>query len=120
MAADGIATLRLIRQAASDHGLVLPDPHARLGGTDQIANTLDRLGLLLRQVKERIYLDTLDPDPRTAYDRVLEYGFADKLRNAPTATSDAVYDSFQSAYCELHTAGTAEHVTMFTRCSFPA
>jgi len=78
------------------------------------------LGLLLRQVRESTYLDTLDADPRTAYDRVLEYGFADKLRNAPAATGDAVYDRFQSAYRELQTAGTAQHVTMFTRCSFPA
>jgi hypothetical protein len=98
---------------------VLPDPHARLGSTDQIAETLDSLGLLRRQVKERAYLDTLDADPRTAYDRVLEYGFADQLRNAPPATFDAVYDSFQSAYRELQTAGTAQHVTKFTRCSFP-
>lgn len=91
-----------------------------LGSTDQIAETLDRSGLLLRQVKERTYPDTLDSDPRTAYDRVLEYGFADQLRKAPAATSDTVYDSFQSAYRELQTAGTAQHVTMFTRCSFPA
>lgn len=99
---------------------MLPDPHARLGSADQIAETLDRLGLLLRQVEERTYPDTLDADPGTAYDRVLEYGFADQLRNAPAATSDAAYDSFQSAYRELQTAGIAQHVTMFTRCSFPA
>jgi SAM-dependent methyltransferase len=118
-AADGIATLRLIRQAAADHGLVLPDPHASLGSTDQIAKTLDSLGLLLRHVEGRTYPDALDTDPRTAYDRVLEYGFADQLRNAPPATFDAVYDSFQSAYRERQTAGTAQHVTMFTLCSFP-
>jgi hypothetical protein len=58
------------------------------------------------------------PSGRTAYDRVLEYGFVDQLRNAPTTTTDAVYDSFQSAYREQQTAGTAQHVTMFTRCCF--
>jgi SAM-dependent methyltransferase len=117
-AADGIETLRLIRQAAADHGLALADPHARLGTADHIADTLDSLGLLLRQVEERTYPDTLDADPRTAYDRVLEYGFLDQLRTAPPATSDAVYESFQSAYRELQTAGNAQHVTIFTLCSF--
>jgi SAM-dependent methyltransferase len=66
-AADGIAALRLIRQAAVDHGLALRD-HASLGTTDQIADTLDNLGLLLRQVEERTFPDLLDADPRTAYD----------------------------------------------------
>jgi hypothetical protein len=116
-AADGIAALRLIRQAAVDHGLALPD-HASLGTTDPIADTLDNLGLLLRQVEEGTFPDLLDADPRTAYDHWLEYGFVDQLRDAPPATADAVYDSYQSAYCELQTAGTAQHVTMFTRCSF--
>jgi SAM-dependent methyltransferase len=117
-AADGIETLRLIRQAAADHGLALPDPNASLGTSDQIADTLDSLGLVLREVEERIYPDLLDADPRTAYDRVLEYGFADQLRDVPPATADAVYDSYESAYCEQQTAGTAQHVTMFTRCTF--
>jgi hypothetical protein len=108
----------LIRQAAADHGLAQPDPRARLGTTDHIADTLENLGLLLRQVEERTFPDLLDADPRTAYDRVLGYGFADQLRDAPPATADAVYDSFQSAYRELQTAGSAQHVTMFTRCTF--
>lgn len=106
-----IATRRLIRQAAADHGLVLPDPHASLGTADQIADTLDNLGLLLCQVDERRFSDLLDADPRTAYDHWLEYGFIDQLRNAPPATADAIYDGFQ---CELQTAGTAQHVAMFT------
>ena len=99
-APDGIATLRLIRQAAADRGLALPD-HASLGTTDQIADTLDNLGLLLRQVEERTFLDPLDADPRTAYNAWLESGFVDQLRNAPSATADAVYDSYQPAYREL-------------------
>jgi hypothetical protein len=67
---------------------------------------------LLRQVKGALRaLST--PIPRIAYDRVLEYGFADQLRKAPSATSDTVADSFQSAYRELQTAGTAQHFTMF-------
>jgi hypothetical protein len=77
------------------------------------------LGLLLRQVEERTFPDPLDADPRTAYDHWVEYGFADQLRNAPPATADAVYDSYQSAYRELQIAGTSQHVTMFTRCTFP-
>jgi SAM-dependent methyltransferase len=81
-AVNGIATLGLIRQAAADHGLAIPD-HASLGTTDQIADTLDNLGLLLRQVEERTFPDPLDADPRTAYDHWVEYGFADQLRNAP-------------------------------------
>jgi hypothetical protein len=48
-AGNGIGALRLIRHAASDHGLALPD-HAGLGTIDQIAGTLDKFGLLLRQV----------------------------------------------------------------------
>jgi SAM-dependent methyltransferase len=117
-ASDGIETLRLIRQAAADRGLALADPHASLGSIDHIAETLDRLGLVLRQVEERTYPDTLEADPRTAYDRILEYGFVDQLRTAPPATSEAIYGCFQSAYCELQTAGYAQHLTMFTRCSF--
>jgi hypothetical protein len=101
-AADGIVTLRLIRQAAADHGLALSD-HSSLGTPDQIADTLDNLGLLLRQVEEHTFPDPLDADPRTGHDHWLEYGFADQLRNAPPATADAVYDSYQSAYRELQT-----------------
>jgi hypothetical protein len=74
--------------------------HAR----DQIADTLDNLELLLRQVEERTFPDPLDTDPRTAYDHWLEYGFLDQLRNAPPATADAVYDSYQSAYREQQSA----------------
>jgi SAM-dependent methyltransferase len=73
-AADGIATLRLIRQAAADHGLALSD-HASLGTADQIADTLDNLGLVLRQVEERTFPDSLDAAPRAAYNHWLEYGF---------------------------------------------
>jgi SAM-dependent methyltransferase len=117
-AADGIETLRLIRQAAAAHGLDIPDPHTRLGTAYQIADTLDNLGLVLRHVEERTYPDLLDADPRTAYDHWLEYGFLDQLRNAPLAIAAAVYESFQSAYREQQAAGNAQHVTMFTRCSF--
>jgi SAM-dependent methyltransferase len=99
-AANGIATLRLIRQAAADHGLALPD-HASLGTPDQIADTLDNLGLLLRQVEERTVPDPLETDPRTAYNHWLEYGFADQLRNVTRPPADAVYNSYQSAYREL-------------------
>jgi hypothetical protein len=116
-AADGIETLRLIRQAAADHGLALPDPHASLGTSDQIADTR-QLGTGATRGRRAPYLDLLDADPRTAYDRVLEYGFADQLRDVPPATADAIYDSYESAYCEQQTAGTAQHVTMFTRCTF--
>jgi SAM-dependent methyltransferase len=49
-AANGIATLRLIRQAAADHGLAVPD-HASLSTTDQITDTLDNLGLLYGRSK---------------------------------------------------------------------
>jgi hypothetical protein len=84
--ADGIATLRLIRQAAADHGFALPD-HASLGTSEQIADTLDSLELLPRQVEERTYPDSLDADPRTADDHWLEYGFLDQLRYAPPATA---------------------------------
>jgi hypothetical protein len=107
----------LIRQAAANHGLALPD-HASLGTTDQIVDTLGNLGLLLRQVEERTFPDSLEADPRAAYDHWLEYGFADQLRNAPRATADSVYDSYQSAYRELQTSGTSQHVTIFTRCTF--
>jgi hypothetical protein len=55
---------------------------------------------------------------RITHDHWLEYGFLDQLRSAPPATADAVYDSYQSAYRELQTAGTAQHVAMFTRCTF--
>jgi hypothetical protein len=116
-AANGIAALRLIRQAAADHGLALPD-HASLGTSHQIADTLDNLGLLLCQVEEHTFPDSLDADPRTAYDHWLEHGFLDQLRDAPPATADAAYDSYQSAYRELQTAGTAQHVAMFMRCTF--
>jgi hypothetical protein len=58
-------------------------PHASLGTTDQIVDTLDNLGLLLRQVEERTFPDPLDADPRSAYHRVLEYSFVDQLRTAP-------------------------------------
>jgi hypothetical protein len=76
------------------------------------------LGLLLCQVEEHTFPDSLDADPRTAYDHWLEHGFLDQLRDAPPATADAVYDSYQSAYRELQTAGTAQHVAMFMRCTF--
>ena len=116
-AANGIAALRLIRQAAADHGLAVPD-YASLGTCDQIADALDYLGLLLCQVEEHTFPDSLDAYPRTAYEHWLEYGFLDQLRDTPPATADAVYDSYQSAYRELQTAGTAQHVAMFTRCTF--
>ena len=116
-AANGIAALRLIRQAAADHGLAVPD-YASLGTCDQIADALDYLGLLLCQVEEHTFPDSLDAHPRTAYEHWLEYGFLEQLRDAAPATADAVYDSYQSAYRELQTAGTAQHVAMFTRCTF--
>jgi hypothetical protein len=94
-----------------------PD-YASLGTCDQIADTLDYLGLLLCQVEEHTFPDSLDAHPRTAYEHWLEYGFLEQLRDAAPATADAVYDSYQSAYRELQTAGTAQHVAMFTRCTF--
>jgi SAM-dependent methyltransferase len=116
-AADGIATLSLILQAAADYGLALPD-QTSLGTTDQIRDTLDNLGLLLRQVQERTFPDPLDADPRSAYDHWVESGFVDLLHNAPSATANAVYDTYKSAYRDQQTAGTSEYVTIFTRCTF--
>jgi hypothetical protein len=58
------------------------------------------------------------PTAESTPDHWLDYGFLDQLRNAPPATADAVYDSYQSAYREQQTAGTAQHVAMFTRCTF--
>jgi hypothetical protein len=53
-AGNGIGALRLIRQAASDHGLALPD-HAGLGTIDQIAGTPEKFGLCYARSKKRTF-----------------------------------------------------------------
>ena len=106
-AADGIATLpRLIREAAADQSSSY-QTHASLGSTNQIAETLDSLGLLLRQVEEHTYPDTLDADPRTA--STASSNTASPISSVTPQRQPATLctTASKSAYRELQTAGTA-------------
>ena len=117
--ADGIMAHRLVREAAVTQGLDLPNPHAGLGTTDRIAEAVGSWGLTLDQAVELGYPDPLDTDPRTAFDQVVRYGFADRVRELSPARAEAVVDEFVARYERHQRAGTGEHRTRFTRCTFP-
>lgn len=118
-AADGIPALRLIREAAAQHELELPDPHADLGTIDRIAQTVEDLRLRVDRIERHSYPDQLETDPKTAYEYVLNYGFADQLRTAPHTQQAHVFTTYQQAYSKARADGTGEQAVMITRCWFP-
>lgn len=118
-AADGIAAHWLLGQAAEAHGLALPNPHAAYGSPDRIRAVVDRLGLTLIRVERDTFPDLLDDEPRSAFDRVIDYGFVEPLRTASDDLREAVFDTYTHLYSAARRRGDSGHDTLFTRCRLP-
>jgi SAM-dependent methyltransferase len=115
-AADGITAHRLLSQAAEAHGLALPNPHAEYGRPDRIRAVVEELGLNLVWVKRDTFPDQLDDEPRSAFDRVIDYGFAESLRTAADDLREAIFDTYADLYLAARSRGGSLHDTLFTRC----
>ena len=118
-AADGIAAHWLLGQAAEAHGLALPNPHAAYGSPDRIRAVVDRLGLTLIRVERDTFPDLLDDEPRSAFDRVIDYGFVEPLRTASDDLREAVFDTYTHLYSAARRRGDSGYDTLFTRCRLP-
>jgi SAM-dependent methyltransferase len=113
---DGIAAHWLLGQAAEAHGLALPNPHADHGSPDRIRALVEGFGLSLIRVERDTFPDLLDDEPRSAFDRVIDYGFAEPLRTASDDLREAVFDTYARLYSAARRRGDSGHDTLFTRC----
>jgi SAM-dependent methyltransferase len=118
-AADGIGAHRLLGQAAEAHGLALPNPHAAHGSPDRIRAVVEGLGLSVILVERDTFPDLLDDEPRSAFDRVIDYGFAEPLRTASDDLREAIFDTYAHLYSAARRRGDSGHDTLFTRCRLP-
>jgi ubiquinone/menaquinone biosynthesis C-methylase UbiE len=119
-AADGMVVHRLLRQAAETHGLALPNPHAAYGSPDRLRDVVEGLGLTLVGVERDAVPDSLVDEPRKAFDRVLDYGFAEPVRTASDDLREAVFDTYADLYSVTRRSGGSGHDTLFTRCRLPS
>lgn len=97
-AADGIVALRLIRSAAAEHGVDVPDPNAALGSVDGIVARAAGLHLAVERIEHEVWPDELGTDARVAWDTTLDYGFAEPLRRESPSVRAAVFDTYRSAH----------------------
>lgn len=111
-AADGIAAHRLVREAAAAHGLTVANPHA-LGTEVALRARLEPLGLRVRSVEVARRPDTLATAPDEAYATMLEYGFGEEVRQAPTGLRHRIRASYLDAYRATRDRGDAEHRALF-------
>jgi SAM-dependent methyltransferase len=118
-AADGIVAHRLLREAAEAHGLALPNPHASYGSPDRLRDVVEGLGLTLVGVERDAFPDFLVDEPRRAFDRVLDYGFAEAVRTASDDLREAIFDTYADLYSIIRRRGDSGHDTLFTRCRLP-
>lgn len=118
-AADGLTVNRLLRSAAAAHGVALPDPHADLGTPARIQAAAVDLGLLDVAVEQHSYPELLDDQPRAAFDKVLDYGFAEPLKVQPPDLRQQVFETYRTAHLAGHTAGEGRYDVLFTRCRLP-
>jgi SAM-dependent methyltransferase len=118
-AADGITAHRLLRQAADAHGLALPNPHAEYGSPDRIRAVVECLGLTLVRVERDTFPDLLDDEPRSAFDRIIDYGFAEPLRRASDDLREGIFDTYADLFLAAHGRCDSVHDTLFTRCRLP-
>ena len=118
-AADGITAHRLLGQAAEAHGFALPNPHTEYGRPDRIRAVVEGLGLTLVRVERDTFPDPLDDEPRSAFDLVIDYGFAEPLRTASDDLREAIFDTYADLYSATHRRGDSVHDTLFTRCRLP-
>ncbi|MCA1671276.1 MAG: class I SAM-dependent methyltransferase [Actinobacteria bacterium] len=117
-AADGIAVNRLLRHAAAQHGLAVPDPHADLGTPERVTARAQQLGLAVERIDQQSFPDPVGDDPQAAFNKVLDYGFAEPLRAAPLTLREAIYASYRDAHLTHARTGQGEHAVLFTRCHF--
>jgi SAM-dependent methyltransferase len=118
-AADGITAHRLLGQAAEAHGLTVPNPHAAYGSPDRIRAIVEGAGLSLVSVERDAVADLLDADPRSVFDRVIEYGFAEPIRAASGLLREAIFGTYADLYSAACRRGDNGHDTLFTRCRLP-
>ena len=118
-AADGIAAHWLLGQAAEVHGLALPNPHGAVGSPDRIRAVVEGFGLSLIRVERDTFPDLLDDEPRSAFDRVIDYGFAEPLRAASDDLREAIFDTYAHLYAAARCRGDSGHETLFARCQLP-
>jgi hypothetical protein len=78
----GIVAHRLLRETAAAHDLPLPNPHADYGNADRIRAVVEDFGITLDRVERDTVPDFLDDEPRSAFERVIDYGFAEPVRTA--------------------------------------
>jgi SAM-dependent methyltransferase len=118
-AADGIAAHWLLGQAAEAHGLAVPNPHAAVGSPDRIRAVVESFGLSLIRVERDTFPDLLEDEPRTAFDRVIDYGFAEPLRAVSDDLREAIFDTYAHLYEAARRRGDSGHETLFARCQLP-
>jgi Protein-L-isoaspartate(D-aspartate) O-methyltransferase (PCMT) len=103
----GIVAHRLLREAAAAHDLPLPNPHADYGNADRIRAVVEDFGITLARVERDTAPDFLDDEPRSAFERVIDYGFAEPVRTASDDLREAIFDTYAALYSAASVAATA-------------
>jgi SAM-dependent methyltransferase len=57
-------------------------------------------------------------EPRSAFDWVIDYGFAEPVRTASNALREAIFDTYADLYSAARRGGNS-YDTLFTRCWLP-
>jgi SAM-dependent methyltransferase len=81
----GLTPQRLVRQAAAEAGIHLPDPSAALGSADRIRSVAARAGLTVVRLAVADHCEPLEHDDVRAWDRVTSGELAAPMRAAGRA-----------------------------------
>lgn len=106
---------RLIRHAATEHAIELPDPYAVLGREARVRAAAP-LGLLVTSVEKQTFVEPLGDDPRAAFDKVIDYGFVEPLRRLSHDLREIVFATYERAYLAALKAGDGGQDVLFTTC----
>ena len=116
-AEDGITSNRLLRAAAAQHGVDLPDPHGILGTPENIRTAAPGFGLKVDHIEQQSFPELLIDDPRKTFDKIIDYGFAEPLKNLPREKRQAIYFTYRGAHITERAAGGGAHTVLVTRCT---
>ena len=107
----------LLRAAAAQHGIDVPQPNAGLGSESAVRAFAQRHALRCDDAQPHFFAEPVSGEARPNADIVMRYGFADALRDAPESLREKVLTHFAASFNEAKRARQGGHKILFTRFS---
>ena len=115
----GMTAFALLQDAATAAGVTLAEPNAGLGTRSRLERIGREQNLVLGEVIDVTYEETLTADPARVLRHYLDHGFAEPLRRADLSTQQRALAAYRKSYGAAAEAGLGSQRLLFACWTTP-